>query len=240
MAFKSVFKRYELKYMLTLAQKEHLLRVMEPYMQLDQYGRSTIRSVYFDTPNYRLIRRSIDKPTYKEKLRLRGYGDVTPEGTVFVELKKKFKHVVYKRRVSLPEKDAMSWLCGDSECPIDTQITREIDYFIRFYGSVQPTALLTYEREAYYAKDGSDFRITFDENVLFRREDLLLSSPVYGDPILPEGKILMEVKCVGGLPMWMARALSEEKLFRTPFSKYGTAYKEFIYSKSKEEELKYV
>lgn len=240
MAFKSVFKRYELKYMLTSEQKERLLRVMEPYMQLDQYGRSTIRSVYFDTSNYRLIRRSIDKPTYKEKLRLRGYGEVTPESTVFVELKKKFKHVVYKRRVSMSEKDAMEWLCGEKACPIDTQITREIDYFIKFYGSVRPAALLTYEREAYYAKDGSEFRITFDENVLFRQEDLLLSSPIYGEAIIPEGKVLMEVKCVGGLPMWMARVLSEEKLFRTPFSKYGTAYKEFIYSKSKEEEFNYV
>ena len=240
MAFKTVFKRYELKYMLTPEQKNRLLRVMDAYMMPDQYGRSTIRSIYFDTPDYRLIRRSIDKPVYKEKLRIRSYGEVSAESTVFVELKKKFKRVVYKRRVSLPEREAMRWICGEEHCTLDTQITKEIDYFLDFYQSIRPSALLSYEREAYYAKDGSDFRITFDENVLFRQTDLSLISPVYGDPILPDGKILMELKCSGGIPLWLAHALSDEKLYKIPFSKYGTAYKMLIFSKSNQEEFRYV
>ena len=61
MAFQTVFKRYELKYLLTRAQKERILEAMEPYMALDKYGRTTIRNIYFDTDNYRLIRRSIEK-----------------------------------------------------------------------------------------------------------------------------------------------------------------------------------
>ena len=96
MAFQTVFKRYELKYMLTLEQKEKILKAMSPYMELDKYGRTTIRNIYFDTDDYRLIRRSIEKPVYKEKLRIRSYSQAEPQGTVFVELKKKYEKVVYK------------------------------------------------------------------------------------------------------------------------------------------------
>ena len=101
MAFQTVFKRYELKYMLTLEQKEKILQVMANYMKLDKYGRTTIRNIYFDTDNYRLIRRSIEKPAYKEKIRIRSYSQATADSTVFVELKKKYQKVVYKRRLPL-------------------------------------------------------------------------------------------------------------------------------------------
>ena len=103
MAIQTVFQRYELKYILTAKQKEKVLQAIEPYMALDQYGRTTIRNVYFDTDNYRLIRRSIEKPAYKEKLRLRSYGQAEADSAVFVELKKKYQKIVYKRRVSLSE-----------------------------------------------------------------------------------------------------------------------------------------
>lgn len=88
MGFQTVFKRYEIKYMLTQEQKQKVLKAMEPYMALDEYGRTTIRNIYFDTDNYRLIRRSIDKPAYKEKLRVRSYAQADADSTVFVELKK--------------------------------------------------------------------------------------------------------------------------------------------------------
>ncbi len=113
MAFQTVFKRYELKYLLTKEQKEKILRAMEPYMAMDQYGRTTIRNIYFDTDNYRLVRHSIEKPAYKEKLRIRSYSKAEPESTVFVELKKKYKKVVYKRRISMPEEEAMEWVLGE-------------------------------------------------------------------------------------------------------------------------------
>ena len=107
MAFQTVFKRYELKYMLTLEQKQKVLAAMAPYMKLDNYGRTTIRNIYYDTDTYLLVRRSIEKPAYKEKLRIRSYSQAEPDSTVFVELKKKYKHVVYKRRISLPEEEAI-------------------------------------------------------------------------------------------------------------------------------------
>ena len=229
MAFQTVFKRYELKYMLIPEQKEKILEAMSPYMELDKYGRTTIRNVYFDTDSYRLVRRSIEKPAYKEKLRIRSYSQATANSTVFVELKKKYEKVVYKRRLPLCEADAMSWICREQACPFDTQISREIDYFIDFYGKLKPTVFLAYEREAYYDKGGADFRVTFDDNILARQTNVNLCSNVYGEQILPEGNVLMELKCSGGIPLWMVEVLSRERIYKTSFSKYGTAYTTLIF-----------
>lgn len=229
MAFQTVFKRYELKYILTVDQKEWVLSAMAPYMKLDRYGRTTIRNLYFDTDTYLLIRRSIEKPVYKEKLRIRSYSRADSDSTVFVELKKKYKIVVYKRRISLPYAEATAWLSGEGHPVQHTQIANEIDYFLEFYGTLHPTVFLSYEREAYYAKDGTDFRVTLDDNILCRQEDLSLQSDAYGTQILPEGKVLMEIKCSGGIPLWMTRILSEEHIYKTSFSKYGTAYQTMIF-----------
>ncbi|MBE6541492.1 MAG: polyphosphate polymerase domain-containing protein [Ruminococcaceae bacterium] len=242
MAYQTVFRRYELKYVLTIAQKERILSSVTKYMIPDQYGKTTIRNLYFDTDTYLLIRRSIEKPVYKEKLRLRSYSQVSSEDTVFAELKKKFNGVVYKRRLSLAERDAVTWLCGGGESPVNTQISREIDYFRGFYAPLYPTVFLAYDREAYYSDEEDGFRVTFDDSVLARQTDLSLRSEVYGTPILEDGKVLMEIKCSGGIPLWMTELLSAEKLCKTPFSKYGTAYQTLIYSNkiNKKENPQYV
>jgi len=229
MAIQTVFKRYEIKYMITLEQKAKVLEAMKPYMKLDKYGRTTIRNIYYDTDTYLLIRRSIEKPAYKEKLRIRSYGRADPNSTVFVELKKKYKHMVYKRRISLPETEAVKWLSREQHCHKHTQISEEVDYFLDYYKTLHPTVFLSYEREAFYANDGSDFRVTFDDTILCRQDDLSLESEVYGTPILPEGKVLMEIKCSGGIPLWMTKILSEEHIYKTSFSKYGTAYQTMIF-----------
>lgn len=229
MAYQMVFMRYEMKYMLTTAQKASILRAMTPYMTLDEYGRTTIRNIYFDTENYRLIRSSIDKPVYKEKLRIRSYNQTTPESTVFVELKKKYKSVVYKRRLALPERKAMAWVCGTESCNPETQISREIDYFLGYYETLRPVVFLSYEREAFYSRDQSGFRITFDDAILCRQTDISLESEVYGVPLLPEGMVLMEIKCSGGIPLWLTQILSREHIYKTSFSKYGTAYETMIF-----------
>lgn len=233
MGFQTVFKRYEIKYMLTQEQKQKVLKAMEPYMALDEYGRTTIRNIYFDTDNYRLIRRSIDKPAYKEKLRVRSYAQADADSTVFVELKKKYQSVVYKRRIALPELEAMRWLMGEHHCLKDTQISREVDYFLSYYRTLRPAVFLSYEREAYCEKNGGDFRVTFDDTILCRQEDLSLKSEVYGTSLLPEGMVLMEIKCSGGMPLWMTRVLSEQHIYHTSFSKYGTAYQIMIFPKTK-------
>lgn len=228
-AEQTVFKRYELKFMLAVEQKERVVNAMREYMELDQYGRTTIRNLYFDTDDYRLIRHSIEKPVYKEKLRVRSYQRSTPESKVYVELKKKYKKVVYKRRIRMPEREAMDWLCNRKLEGDDTQIREEIDYFLEYYKTIEPKVFLSYEREAYFSKDGSDFRVTFDDHILFRETELALGSEPGGISLLEEGKCLMEIKCSGGIPLWMTRVLTEEQIYKTSFSKYGTAYREYIF-----------
>ena len=229
MGCQMTFKRYELKFMLTQSQKQALLQVMEPYMALDQYGRTTIQNLYYDTDSFRLVRRSMERPEYKEKLRVRSYGTAREDGRVFVELKKKYDHVVYKRRLTLPEPDAMAWLAGDKSAAPDSQIGREIDYFCTFYRDLRPQVFLSYEREAYFERGGGDFRVTFDENILTRRAALSLKTSPWGTPLLPHGTVLMELKTPGGIPLWMTRFLTENHIYKTSFSKYGTAYQNVIF-----------
>lgn len=235
MAYQAVFKRYELKYYLDKEQKERIVEAMRPYMELDKYGKTTIRNIYFDTDDYRLIRRSIEKPVYKEKLRVRSYSKMKDDDLVFVELKKKYKKVVYKRRILMPEQAAMNWLQGECETEEPSQISNEISYFLSYYKDLKPTVFLSYDREAYYCKDKSDFRVTFDENVLCREQELSLRSEVWGTPLLETDKVLMEIKCSGGMPLWMTEILSKEKIYKTSFSKYGTAYRTMIYPRMKGE-----
>ncbi|MBE5867708.1 MAG: polyphosphate polymerase domain-containing protein [Lachnospiraceae bacterium] len=237
MAYQAVFQRYELKYMITREQKETILHAMQPYMALDDYGRTTIRNIYYDTDTYRLIRHSIEKPVYKEKLRLRSYGQACADSKIFVELKKKYKSVVYKRRLSMTEDSAMQWLDGRSACGEPSQISGEIEYFISYYKTLKPRTFLSYEREAYFSLDRSDFRVTFDDHILSRQEEVSLQSQVWGEPLLEEGKVLMEIKCSEGIPLWMTSVLSKERIFKSSFSKYGTAYQEIIYPQLKREKF---
>lgn len=225
-----VFERYEIKYLITRRQKDRVLRTMEPYMQADRYGRSTIRNVYFDTDTYRLIRASIEKPVYKEKLRVRSYGRVEAAEDVFVELKKKYRSVVYKRRVCMKDREAEQYLCSGGALPFHSQITEEIDYFRQYYGCLKPKVFLAYDREAFCGKDVADLRVTFDENILWRDTALSLRQEVYGVPLLPEGYVLMEIKTGGGIPLWMAHCLSREGIYKTSFSKYGNAYRQMALS----------
>lgn len=229
MGYQTVFSRRELKYLLSRSQQQAVLHAMADYMEPDRYGKSTVRNIYFDTDSYRLIRRSLEKPVYKEKLRIRSYQQTQPDTPVFVELKKKYRDTVYKRRLPLPEALAMQWLTGQIPCPADTQIAREIAYTLQYYQRLQPTVFLSYDRTAYYCRDNSDLRITFDTDILCRQDALQLGAPVGGNPILPDGKVLMEIKTSGGIPLWLTRVLTEEKIYKASFSKYGTAYQTMIF-----------
>ena len=154
---------------------------------------------------------------------------------MYVELKKTYDHVVYKRRIALPEAQAMDWVLGRARCPQKNQISDEIDYFLGYYQTLHPAVFLSYDREAYYSLSGDDFRVTFDDNILCRQESLSLESEAWGTPVLEPGRVLMEVKCSTAIPLWMVRVLSEERIYRTSFSKYGTAYRTIIFPKLKEE-----
>jgi hypothetical protein len=228
MAYQAVFKRYELKYMMTKKQQKAVLEAMLPYMRLDNFGHTTIRNIYFDTDNYRLIRRSIEKPIYKEKLRIRSYKQASENDKVFVELKKKYDDVVYKRRESITLEEAQIWLGEGTLFPTNTQIGKEIDYFFDYYETLAPKVFLSYERDAYYSLDGSDFRVTFDENILAREEELSLACDVWGEKLIDDNMVLMEIKTSGGYPLWMTQVLSQQKIYKISFSKIGTAYESMI------------
>ena len=189
MSYQNIFKRYEIKYLITKEQKETIEQLMSGYMEADKYGRSTICNIYFDTPNYLLIRRSTDKPMYKEKLRVRSYGTADKESTIFVELKKKYDSVVYKRRIDMKEKTAMKFLCERRKKP-KSQIGREIDYCFERYEGLQPKVFISYEREAFYSKTDKNFRITFDKKILWRDYDLSLCSGAYGSELLKKDEAL--------------------------------------------------
>ncbi len=221
-----IFERYELKYILTPRQKASLLSAMKGRMSLDKYGRTTIRNIYYDTPDARLVRESNDKPVYKEKLRVRSYRQVSGNDEVFVELKKKYEDIVYKRRITMTRDTAERYLARKCPAPEKCQIADEIDYFLSFYGDLEPAVFLSYEREAYFAGDGSDLRITLDENILYRRKSLSLGTGPFGVGILSPGTTLLEIKTSGAMPLWLVRVLSGERIMKTSFSKYGVAYED--------------
>jgi hypothetical protein len=202
------------------------MQAMKPYMTPDEWGPSTVCNVYYDTPTSLLIRRSLEKPTYKEKVRIRTYGRLKPGKPVFLELKKKSEGVVYKRRATMDPARAAQFLRGEGDP--QNQIERELDFSIRRYGGLVPAAYIAYDREAFYASDDHEFRMTFDRRVRYRTEDMDLTMGSAGAQILPDGKVLLEVKCAGAMPLWLVRFLSAERIYRTSFSKYGTAYQQIL------------
>ena len=223
-----VFRRIEKKYIVDEPTYEKLIKKLDGHFVKDRYYKSTICNIYYDTPSHQLVRNSIEKPVYKEKLRVRSYGVPNDEDMVFVELKKKYRSVVYKRRIIMPQDKALYCLCNGKELSVNSQIGREIDYFCSYYQNLFPSVFLSYEREAYYALDGSDFRITFDENILSRNTELSFDRGIYGTPLLENKMTLMEVKTSGAIPLWMVHWLSRNKVYSSSFSKYGTAYYRMI------------
>lgn len=228
MSYQNIFKRYELKYLITQQQQQKILSVMQNYMKEDAYGKSTICNIYFDLPNYQLIRHSMEKPVYKEKLRMRSYGVATPDSPVFVELKKKYKSVVYKRRIAMTEREATEYLCQRHITSSQNQIHHEIDYFFQFYKDIVPTVFLSYDREAFFSETDANFRVTFDSNILWRDYNLSLTKGIYGIPVLSQDSVLMEIKTSDAIPLWMVDVLTKEQIYKTSFSKYGTAFQQIL------------
>ncbi len=218
------FQRSEKKYLLTDEQYRALRAVLDERMMPDKYKRYTVCNLYFDTEHNDLIRRSIEKPRYKEKMRLRSYGTIGDEDKVFLEIKKKYKGVVFKRRIVLSYGEAKAYLYDGIPPKEQGQIFREIDYFLRFYGCV-PKLFLSYDREALSGKgEEKGLRVTFDRNIRSRRDRLDLSIPPDGEPLLPQGLWLMEIKAPQSMPLWLSALLTRLKIYPTSFSKYGKIY----------------
>ena len=222
-----VMKRYELKYIITAEQEAYFRRAIEGRMQPDRFGLTSIGSLYYDTPEYRLITRSMEKPEFKEKMRVRSYGLATDTTPVFLELKRKAYGIVYKRRVqsTLPQVkkffDKAGDICGGG------QINHEITYFRDFYRNLVPACLIIYDRTAYAETDG-DLRLTIDDAPRYRMQQLDLKTSLDGTLLLPEGQSILEIKVQQAMPLWLARTLSDGGIRPASFSKYGTAYSRHI------------
>ncbi|MCR5209061.1 MAG: polyphosphate polymerase domain-containing protein [Lachnospiraceae bacterium] len=219
-----IFKRVEKKYLLTSEQGRLLIEKLGDRIEDDMYSDYTICNIYYDTEGNDLIRRSLAKPKFKEKFRLRCYGEAGEDSMVFLELKKKWRGVVYKRRVEMPLKDAELYL-SEHIYPqkYDCQILKEIDYAIGFYRLV-PKVFLAYDRKAYVVKDMPEIRFTLDERIRSRKTEIDLKKGSHGDLLYEDNMKLLEIKAPAALPIWFADILAELDIYSTSFSKYGRVY----------------
>lgn len=235
----TTFVRKEKKYLISESQRNELLEYLPKYMDFDKYclngNKYTVNNIYFDTETFNVIRHSLSKPKYKEKLRIRSYkNEISDIDNVFLEVKKKFNGVVNKRRVLLPLIDIENYLETGSR-PNDitaqqSQIFDEIDYILS-NEKVSPAVYLSYIRIAMFAKEDSSIRLTIDEDIITRTDDLTLRGKRYGKTLLPEGYYLMEIKVNGAFPLWLANILTKLKIYPTSFSKYGTFYLNYVKEK---------
>lgn len=224
------FQRYEKKYILTPEQFHKLLFDLQAKMKEEEYGLHTICNIYYDTPTYDLIRSSLKKPVYKEKFRLRSYGTPNKDDYIFAEIKKKYNGIVYKRRVEACSEAIQEFLQNGKRIQHNKQIQQEIQWFLHSYSPV-PKVFIGYERIALVGEEDSDLRITFDQNIRWRSEELDLLYGDKGELLLEEEKIIMEVKVAATIPLWLVSLLSEYKIYPITFSKYGTCYQRYIAAK---------
>ncbi len=229
--YQGVFKRYEIKYLIDEVKYQLLREKLQEYMMEDQYGEIMINNIYFDTSKSLLIRTSLEKPVYKEKLRLRSYGIPDASDNVFIELKKKYKGVVYKRRVKVRLYEAEQYLYHGVPLRETSQITREIDWFLSYYKELIPAMYISYQRVALFDRKNVGVRITFDWDILWREDNLRLGVGPSGVPILSTGQRLMEIKIPGVIPLWLSHLLNELEIYPLSLSKYGIAYQRSLQNK---------
>lgn len=232
--YENVFKRVEEKYVLTEEQKQLLFEAITPYLKKDKFYKATICNIYFDTDHNDLIIRSLEKPLFKEKIRLRSYQIPSLEDDVFLEVKTKYKGIVGKRRIKMKLKDFYHYIQTHT-FDENNQIMKEIDYFFTYY-RLKPALYIAYDRESYQSKEDKNLRITIDENLRSRSDDLQLELGDAGFRYFKEDYSIMEIKTLGSMPLWLVRTLSNLKIYPTSFSKYGSIYTK---EKQKKEERIY-
>ena len=247
MAIKS-FKRYEKKYLLSQIQYDELIKRLNEYMEPDEHCKDgknySIYNIYYDTKDNQVIRHSISKPYYKEKLRLRSYKvPKEKDDKVFLELKKKISGVVNKRRVVLTLSEAYKFLelgiRPEKSDFMSNQVLNEIEYYLD-NNKVTPKVYISYSRKAFFCKTDKDFRLTFDSKIITRRDNLLLEAGNFGDELLEPNQYLMEVKILGAIPLWLVEIFSDLSIYSTKFSKYGNEYMRYCLNKNKENEMRRV
>ena len=217
-----IFRREEKKYFLTDEQYKLLTNKISKYLKNDIHGISTISNIYFDNDNNEIIIKSLERPIYKEKVRLRGYGKIDLDSYVYLEIKKKYKGIVGKRRIKLKLSDYYNYY-NNNVIPYNNQIMKEIDYCFKKY-KLKPKLFLAYDRIAYYAKDDNNFRLTFDYNIRSSYDDLCIEKVEKTNNLYDNNYYIMEVKSLNSMPIWFIKVISDLKIYPVSFSKYGTIY----------------
>lgn len=232
--YQNIFKRVEEKYLLTEEQKQLLLERINSYLQSDEFYQSTVCNIYFDNNNDELIRHSLSKTIFKEKVRLRSYKVPTMQDAVFLEIKEKFKGVVGKRRIKMTLQEFYDYY-EKNKYDRNNQIMKEIDYYFKLY-DLKPFIYIAYDRISFRGLEDRNLRITLDSNLRSRKEDLRLELGDVGKKYFEEQTYIMEIKTLGAMPLWLVRSLSELKIYPTSFSKIGKIYEKEMRQK---EELNY-
>lgn len=222
------FMRYENKYVITDKKKDALLPVLLEYMDFDKYCVGdkdySIYSLYLDTKNNDVVRRSVQKPYYKEKLRLRSYKlNPADDDTVFLEIKKKIGGIVNKRRVVLTYKQAVDFIRCKKIPQLDgiqQQIMSEICYYVKLH-PIEKSVLIHYDRTALFGKDDPSLRITFDRNLTSEENTNILRTDSCGKFIVSPETRIMEIKINGAMPLWLSELLTKNKIYSGSFSKFG-------------------
>lgn len=226
--YQKVFKRIEEKYMLSLEQYNELMKKIEYELEENEYPHSKILNIYYDTSSYDLAIKSIQKPVYKEKIRLRSYDIPNENSKVFLELKRKCLGVVTKRRIAVSLKEFETYLeSGKLENVENTQIYNEIDYVFKKY-NLGPKIMVAYDRDSYYLKESKDIRITFDRDLRSRLDDLDLVDGDGGEKFFSDDIRIMEIKSCSAIPIWLVKILNELEIYPASFSKYGEIYKKSV------------
>ena len=228
------FERREMKFLLTGSQRAALEKKLAPLVEKESYNRYTICNIFFDTDSFHLITTSIERPPFKQKLRMRTYFDGGKRSDTYLELKKKLNHIVYKRRIPAEDDRFLTDLTGALAAMENDNTAREIRYFCSQYPDLAPRIFLSYNRTAYHCISDEALRITFDDNIRWRTTDLNFHSGTYGSPVLEQGQSLMEIKVDNALPVWLSDILTECRVYKTTFSKVGRAYTRLLEQKLKE------
>ncbi|MFX1445368.1 MAG: VTC domain-containing protein [Promethearchaeota archaeon] len=229
------FNRFEIKYQISMIQKNILSRQIHPFMELDPYVNNNhnyeVRSVYFDSPFRKSFFEKINGVGIRVKLRIRYYPDFQNgnQEFVFLELKKKINENVSKSRILVPFLDAFEIIDNSTEkaknfynkaTNEDKIKLKEMWYLFNRY-NLKPICVVCYNREPYMDKMENRFRLTFDTNVRVRYFDFDLHSGEGSKYVVPPNLCIMEIKFNNFIPNWIIKIFQKNNIIQEKTSKFA-------------------
>lgn len=233
----TIFSRNEKKYQITQHKAAQLVEAISNKMKPGKYGTYWVQNLFFDTDNWDIIHTSMEKPHYKEKMRLRCYG--TPETTdrMFLEFKKKYDGVVYKRRFPIVPAELANYTINEILSRANTQIAKELVYHIQQKG-VTEKFYISYNRQEFTGVHDEDLRLTIDSNISYRLDSLFFTQPQLDCSALDPNKFLLEIKMPLSIPLWLSHILSDLGIFASSFSKYAACFTDWSTATTKKKVIK--